>query len=1002
MPVGFLSDNQARDYGRFPSELTPDQLARYFHLDDTDHVFVASHRGDHNRLGVAVQLGSVRMLGMFLEKPEIAPVSAQRYIAHQLSITEPESLIADYARSKGRWRHLPRIRQHYGYRTYTDDGVAFRLNRFLYALCWTGSDRPSVLFDRAVAWLLEAKVLLPGRSVLERAVARVRVRATDRLYKLLIGAMTPEQRTRLGSLVAVPQGERQSPLDRLRDGPYTQSGREISRAVDRLEEIRSLANGLPSIDRLPPGRVTALARFASAAKAQAVSRMPDDRRAATLLAFIRTLEASAGDDVIDLFDAVTTSMVSEAATAAKQARLRSLRDLDAAALKLRDAAIVILDPETPDNAVRTAIFDLIDRQTLDAAVERVGTLAEPHDDTYFAELRKHNRKIAYTPGLLAGLDLGAAPAGRHLLEAIDYLRVVQSGRKRPGPPPIAFAPKVWLPQLRNPDGAVDLTGYKLCVLDGLRRAIRRRDVFPVRSLRYADPRKGLLSGPAWEAARPTVCRTVGVSPVADEELRLLSSRLDLAYRETVERIPMNTAVTILNTKEGPDLSLERLEKIEEPASLIALRAAIDARLPRLDLPELIMEMHARTGFADLFIHASEGGSRAENIATSICAVLVAEATNTGFEPLVRLDVPALRRSRLSWVKQNFLRAETLTAANAALVAAQNAIPLARKWGGGDVASADGLRFVVPIRTIHSGPNPRYFGQQRGVTWYNLASDQFTGLNAVTVPGTLRDSLNLLAIVLEQETELQPTEIMTDTAGYTDTIFGIFYLLGYQFSPRIADVGGARFWRTDAKADYGILDDIASNKINMKLIADHWDDLLRLAGSLKLGVVQAAGLTRTLQTNDRPTRLARALQELGRLIKTLYLLRFIDDESYRRRILVQLNRGEGRHQLARVIFHGKRGELRQRYREGQEDQLGALGLVVNLVVLWNTIYMDAAIDQLVAEGYEVRPEDVARLSPLSFRHINMLGRYAFTLPEFVARGELRPLRDPKTTDPDDEL
>ena len=182
---------------------------------------------------------------------------------------------------------------------------------------------------------------------------------------------------------------------------------------------------------------------------------------------------------------------------------------------------------------------------------------------------------------------------------------------------------------------------------------------------------------------------------------------------------------------------------------------------------------------------------------------------------------------------------------------------------------------------------------------------------------------------------------------------------------------------------------------MKLIAEQWDDLLRLAGSLKLGVVQAAGLTRTLQTNDRPTRLARGLQELGRLVKTLYLLRYIDDEQYRRRILVQLNRGEGRHQLARIIFHGKRGELRQRYREGQEDQLGALGIVVNLVVLWNTIYMDAALDQLRAEGHEVLAEDVARLSPLSFKHINMLGRYAFTLPDTVARGELRPLRNPAT-------
>src|SRR3546814_16620785 len=97
----------------------------------------------------------------------------------------------------------------------------------------------------------------------------------------------------------------------------------------------------------------------------------------------------------------------------------------------------------------------------------------------------------------------------------------------------------------------------------------------------------------------------------------------------------------------------------------------------------------------------------------ICAVLVAEATNTGFEPLVRSEVPALRRSRLSWVKQNFMRAETLTAANALLVAAHNRIPLTRAWGGGEVASADGLRFTVPGRTLHAGPNPPPFGRQRG-------------------------------------------------------------------------------------------------------------------------------------------------------------------------------------------------------------------------------------------------------------------------------------------------
>jgi TnpA family transposase len=150
--------------------------------------------------------------------------------------------------------------------------------------------------------------------------------------------------------------------------------------------------------------------------------------------------------------------------------------------------------------------------------------------------------------------------------------------------------------------------------------------------------------------------------------------------------------------------------------------------------------------------------------------------------------------------------------------------------------------------------------------------------------------------------------------------------------------------------------------------------LRLAGSLKLGVAQASGLMRMLQTNNSPTKLARALADVGRIIKTMHLLNYFDDEAYRRRILVQLNRGEARHMLARAVFHGKRGELRQRYRQGQEDQLGALGLIVNAVVLWNTIYMDAALKHLRKEGFPVLDEDVARLSPLGHEHINMLGRY----------------------------
>ncbi len=177
------------------------------------------------------------------------------------------------------------------------------------------------------------------------------------------------------------------------------------------------------------------------------------------------------------------------------------------------------------------------------------------------------------------------------------------------------------------------------------------------------------------------------------------------------------------------------------------------------------------------------------------------------------------------------------------------------------------------------------------------------------------------------------------------------------------------------------------------MARHWDDLLRLAGSLKLGHVHPHAAMRMLQVKDRPTALARALGELGRVIKSLHLLGYIDDEGKRRAILTQLNRHEARHRLIRAVCHGKRGEIRKPHRQGQEDQLGVLGLVLNAIALWNATYIGAAVEQIRAEGVEVDPNDVARLSPLMHKHINFLGRYAFTLPKPIANGQLRPLRTP---------
>ncbi|MCI0390762.1 MAG: Tn3 family transposase, partial [Acidobacteria bacterium] len=721
MPVGFLSAEQRRRYGRFDGEVSPEQLSRYFHLDDADREIIVRQRGDRNRLGFAVRLCTARFLGTFPEDLSEIPSNVILFLARQLSIEHPECF-AEYCGSKQRWYHAVKIRLRCGLKDFTDPLIQFRLNRWLYALCWTGTDRPSVLFDRAIAWLLTNKVLLPGVSLLERHIAHVRSRAQEQIWSSLIRDLTPETKANLETLLTVPDGSHHSILDRLRKGPFRRSSKELVRALCRIEEVRGLGIDLEISLRVPQGRIQSLARYAATAKVTALQRMPTNRRLATLVAFAVTLEANAIDDALDLLDILITEIFSEAKKSGEKARLRTIKDLDAAALQLGAVCRVIIDPEIPDTELRTTIFTATGYEDLEAAIGRVETLTRPPGEIYYQELEKSWRRVRrFFPALLKTIRFGATPAGQPLSAALEHL-ATHKWRAQLTQAPLEIVTPGWRKYVLGVDGHLNKQAYVFCCLERLRSALRRHDLFATPSIRYADARIGLLSGAAWDAARPTVCRSLGHTLSGEETIAALSRELDATYAAVVARLPANPAVRIETVDGKDDLILTGLDKLDDPPSLVKLRAEVKARLPRVELPEILLEIAARTNFISKFTHLSEHDARAQDLVISICAVLMAEACNIGFEPIIRNDVPALTRSRLSWVDQNFIRAETLTEANACLVAEQNSIPLVHLWGGGEVASADGLRFVVPVRTIHAGPNPKYFGYETGVTYYNLLSN----------------------------------------------------------------------------------------------------------------------------------------------------------------------------------------------------------------------------------------------------------------------------------------
>src|SRR5713101_3099589 len=421
MPVEFLTEEQQRRYGSYTEEPSPPQLARYFHFDDRDRQLIDRRQSDHTRLGFALQLGTVRFLGTFLPHPTAVPATVVTYVARQLRVQDPACL-SQYASRDTHWDHARHIQHAYGYHDFADPREAFRLVRWLYSRAWLSAERPSVLFDLATARLVERKVLLPGVTTLERLVARVRDRCAARLWHHLAQLPTAEQKANLETLLHLPEGAWSTPLERLRRAPTRVSGPALVAALRRLEEIRQLGVGDLSLEHLPQNRLRAIARYGAAARAQAIARMAPERRIATLLAFAQAFERTAMDDALDLFDLLVTDVVRGAHKEGEKTRLRTLHDLDAAALHLWEALQVLLDTEVEAGAIRPQTFARVSHERLLEAGAQVEQLTRPPDDNYYAELVERYHSVRrFVPTLLRTVSFEGTQAGQPLLKAVHFL-----------------------------------------------------------------------------------------------------------------------------------------------------------------------------------------------------------------------------------------------------------------------------------------------------------------------------------------------------------------------------------------------------------------------------------------------------------------------------------------------------------------------------------------------------------------------------------------------------
>ncbi|MER3692465.1 transposase, partial [Klebsiella pneumoniae] len=229
-------------------------------------------------------------------------------------------------------------------------------------------------------------------------------------------------------------------------------------------------------------------------------------------------------------------------------------------------------------------------------------------------------------------------------------------------------------------------------------------------------------------------------------------------------------------------------------------------------------------------------------------------------------------------------------------------------------------------------------------------------------------------LLYHESDLRIEEHYTDTAGFTDHVFALMHLLGFRFAPRIRDLGDTKLYIPKGDATYEAFKPMIGGTLNIKHVRAHWDEILRMATSIKQGTATASLMLRKLGSYPRQNGLAVALRELGRIERTLFILDWLQSVELRRRVHAGLNKGEARNALARAVFFNRLGEIRDRSFEQQRYRASGLNLVTAAIVLWNTVYLERAANALRGHGQAVDDGLLQYLSPLGWEHINLTGDY----------------------------
>jgi TnpA family transposase len=817
MPVQFLSEAEHKYLNHFPTEISSEDLNRFFLLSDKELTILKQLRAEHNRLGFALQLCCLRYLGFFPEKFQL-PERVIDYVAQQLQLI-PELLVFYGKRSSTQREHQRKIQALLGYRRASNSDL-LSLEQWLIERALE-HNQPLLLFHMACEHLKQQKILRIGTTILARMVATTRIKAQEINYQSLKNLLTTERSAWLDSLLKVEPDETRTPLSWLQRTPTGNNPKQILETLDKISFLQQNQVDTWDLSQLNPNRINHLAKIGARATNQYLQRASEVRRYPILVCFLKQSLYNFTDDLIEMVDRRLWELYNQAKRNFDSDRLMASKTIDEKLKTLQDIGQILLNQNIEDNSVRAKTFEYIAPDELKVSLSETKQLIRPENDAYVDYFGKsYNRVRRFSSKLLTILQFQARGNDSGLLTALNLVHEIHLGRRRklPTDAPTDFIPEPWLPYVLE-EQEINRRYYELAALWLLRQQLRSGDIYIPQSRRFSQLETYFIPQKEWSLYRDEVVNLTG-TPI-DAKLRLAERESELVtLMGQVEEL-LNQSDSDLREERGK-LILSPIKADEKTLELKRLAQDITARLPRIEITDLLVEVDSWTNFSAAFEHLNLAQDKDHNSMLSLYSCLLAQACNLDFQQMA-ISTGLSYRS-LCWFNNWYVRDETLRLANNILIDHHYDLPLSHLWGGGMLSSSDGQRFPAKGSLRQARSLPRYFGYGKGVTFYSWTSDQFSQYGSKPIPATVRDATYVLDEILNNETELSILEHTTDTAGYTEVIFALFDLLGMRFSPRIRDLADQKLYRTsNINLDvYPLLKEHIQGIVNQELIFIVWN------------------------------------------------------------------------------------------------------------------------------------------------------------------------------------